>query len=173
MHALMVTLLTLFVVSAPAYAKREEPKKVAPVVKAGVRYGAPNTPSRVVMVEAWDEKTNKKLWERIVYEVKLTPSLEEDVQWDFITQLAIKGDNLLITTESHRQYRLNVKTRKVERIDTDDAAIQAVQADRQMTAGWVGEREPHRVNSAISRSTALSTGSTAVGSTTSGFSGGS
>jgi hypothetical protein len=125
---LMVMFLTLLIVSAPVYAKREEPKKVAPVVKAGVRYEAPNTPSRVVMVEAWDEKTNKKLWERIVYEVKLTPGLEEDVQWDFITRLAIKGDNLTITTESHKQYLLNVKTRKVERIGTDNAANQAAQA---------------------------------------------
>jgi hypothetical protein len=103
--------------NATAYAKREDPKKVEPVTKAGIRYEAPNKPSRVVLVEAWDENSGKKLWERIVYEVKVDPKLEEDVQWDFITRLSFDGDKLLITTESHQQYRLDVKTRKVEKIE--------------------------------------------------------
>ena len=100
----------------PAYAKREIAKKVVPVVRGGIRYEAPNRPSRVVVIEAWDEKTREKLWERIVYEVKIDPKIEEDVQWDFIARLRLEGNDLFVTTESHRQYKVDVKTRKVEEI---------------------------------------------------------
>ena len=112
----------VMLLAGPVYAKRDMPKKVDPVVGGGIRYEAPNRLSCVVVIEARDEKTGEKLWERIVYEVKIDPKLEEDVQWDFITRLRLQGNDLFITTESHREYKLDVKTRKVEEITKDKPA---------------------------------------------------
>ena len=111
--------ILLVLAAVTVHAKREAPKKVEPVAKAGIRYEAPNNLSRTGMVEAWDEKSGKKLWERIVYEVKIDPALEEDVQWDFIARLKLDGDTLLVTAESGQEYRLNLKTRKVEKVKKD------------------------------------------------------
>lgn len=125
MKTMMIALFTLVSLSTiSAHAERMAPKKVEPVAKDGIRYEAPNKPSRNVIVEAWDESSGKKLWEQVVYESKPDPKMliEEDALWDPITRLTLDGDNLLIKTQ-HRQetqqYRMDVKTRKVERIDKD------------------------------------------------------
>ena len=108
---------TLLLAATSADAKRAAPAKVDPVVHAGIRYEAPNKNPRAAMVEAWEVASGKKLWERVVYEAKINPAVEEDVQWDFITGLEIEGEHLLVKTESGKQYRIHLKTRKVERVD--------------------------------------------------------
>jgi hypothetical protein len=99
---------------------RMAPEKPAPVIKDGVRYEAP-VPVDLraggkVVVEAWDEKTNRKLWTQLVYVMKPdNPGLEFD--GDVIEALSLDGDALLITSSGQIQkkyYRLDLKTRKVE-----------------------------------------------------------
>ena len=108
--AAIIALLTL-----TAYARRDLPTKVDPVTGDGIQYEAPNRLTRVVVVEAWDETSHKLLWEQTVYEMKIDPELEEDVQWDFIKTLQLDGNTLIIATESRRAFRLNVKTREIEK----------------------------------------------------------
>ena len=99
-----------------AWAKRAGPKPVTPVVHNGVKYVAPNANGLKGNVEARNEETGDKLWDVVVYTVKIDPNLEQDVQWAFITALAIQDNSLLVTNERSEQYLLDLKTRKVEKV---------------------------------------------------------
>ena len=109
-----------------AHAMRMAPAKVKPVTKDGVRYEAPHSmelpKNAPALVEAWDEKTGKKLWEQVIYRMKPDdPGLEYD--GEYIATLQIDGDHLLITTERRQQYRLDLKTRKVEKLAAQAAPV--------------------------------------------------
>ncbi len=112
-------LLALFLtvaITGDAWAKRAAPKPVAPVVHDGVKYVAPNVNGREGKVEARSEKTGEKLWDAVIYTVKIDPNLEADVQWVFITALAVRDGKLLVTNEKGEQYVIDLKTRKVETV---------------------------------------------------------
>lgn len=115
-------LLALFLtvaITGDAWAKRAAPKPVAPVVHDGVKYVAPNVNGREGKVEARSEKTGEKLWDAVIYTVKIDPNLEADVQWVFITALAVRDGKLLVTNEKGEQYVIDLKTRKVETVKND------------------------------------------------------
>ena len=115
-------LLALFLtvaITGDAWAKRAAPKPVAPVVHDGVKYVAPNVNGREGKVEARSEKTGEKLWDAVIYTVTIDPNLEQDVQWVFITGLAVRDGNLLVTNEKGEQYVLDLKTRRVEKVKND------------------------------------------------------
>ena len=105
----------LFLLMLPSWvlAKRAAPAKVEPVVFEGVRYGAPNDNGRRGYVQAWDIKTEKKLWELTVFTNLINAALEEDVQWVFITKLEIRGGMLIVTSEKEKVYRVDLKKRAV------------------------------------------------------------
>jgi hypothetical protein len=102
-----------------AWAKRSGPKQVAPVIHDGVKYVAPNLNRREGKVEALDPKTGEKLWDKLIYTVKIDPNLEQDVQWVFITALSIRDGKLLVTNEKGDQYTLDLKTKEVENVKKD------------------------------------------------------
>lgn len=117
MNKLSIVLgLILMAIATQAWAKRDEPKPVAPVIHNGVKYVAPNNNGREVKVEARNEKTGEKLWDVVIYKVKIDPNLEEDVQWVFITGLAVRDNVLVMTNEKNEQFTLDLKTRKVEKL---------------------------------------------------------
>jgi LysM repeat protein len=99
----------------PAYAKRANSKPVKPVVFNGVKYVAPNDRGRVCYVQAWDVSQGNLLWERIIYEVPIDPTIEEDVQYNFITALSTQDGSLLVRTESMDNYVLDLKTKGVRK----------------------------------------------------------
>ena len=98
-----------------SYAKRSAPKEIEPVIYNNIKYTAPLTHDYIV--EAWDIKTNKKLWEKKIYDIKYDLSLEEDVQWVFIKSLSIENGNLLITNEKNDIYELDLKDKSVRKIN--------------------------------------------------------
>jgi hypothetical protein len=102
--------------AADAWAKRMAPKEVKPVVHDGVKYTAPHDNGRKGIVVALDEKTGKKLWDAVIYKVKIDSNLEEDVQWVFISGLEIKGDKLIVNNEKSENYSMDLKTHKVEKL---------------------------------------------------------
>jgi outer membrane protein assembly factor BamB len=110
------------VLTCDAWAKRSEPKKVNPVIHGGVKYVAPNVNGREGKVEALDQKTGEKLWDKVIYTVKIDPNLEEDVQWVFITALSIRDGKLLVTNEKGDQYTLDFKTKNIEKVKKDGPA---------------------------------------------------
>jgi hypothetical protein len=66
-------------------------------------------------VVASDLKSGKKLWDLVVFQTKIDPYMEEDVQWVFITSLKFDGDSLIVQDEKSRCYRVNLITRTVEK----------------------------------------------------------
>ena len=101
------------VLSQAAFAIRGAPKDVPPVTYEGVEYRAPQNPSRLGYVEAWDTASGRKLWETRVYRVLINPLLEEDVQWVFIKGLQIRDGKLLVTNEAGRSFTLDARTGRV------------------------------------------------------------
>ena len=51
----------------------------------------------------------------MIYTVKIDPNLEEDVQWVFITELAIRDNTLFVTNEKNEHFTLDLKTKRVEK----------------------------------------------------------
>src|SRR3569623_882229 len=102
-----------------AEAKRAAPHPVPPVVLDGVRYTAPpwgiyhDKRRSGGYVEAWDVKTQKMLWDRIVYRVEYDPNLEPDVQDDFITQLRVEQGHLIALTEHAERFDMDLRTGRV------------------------------------------------------------
>jgi hypothetical protein len=100
-----------------ALAKRVAPAKVEPVTYQGVRYIAPNDDGRRGYIEAWDIRTNKKLWDLTVFTNRIDPTLEGDVQWVFIKELNIRDGALVVTSERDETYRVDLKTKTVRQFD--------------------------------------------------------
>jgi hypothetical protein len=67
----------------------------------------------MAFVIASDAKTGKELWRLTIFETKIEPFLEEDVQWVFITRLELKGNSLLVQDERSRCYKIELTTRQI------------------------------------------------------------
>ncbi len=67
----------------------------------------------MAFVIASDAKTGKELWRLTIFETKIEPFLEEDVQWVFITRLELKGNSLLVQDEKSRCYQIDLAARHV------------------------------------------------------------
>ena len=94
-------------------AKRIVPAAVEPVTHEGVRYVAPNDDGRHGYIEAWDVRTNKKLWALTVFTNRIDPKREEDVQWFFISALALRGDTLVVRSERGTTYQIDLQTKAI------------------------------------------------------------
>ena len=109
----LIFVATALLLPGLAIAKRIAPAKVEPVVHQGVRYIAPNDDGRRAHIEAWDIRTNKKLWDLTVFTNRIDPTLEEDVQWVFIKALNIRDGGLVVRSERDKIYRVDLKTKTV------------------------------------------------------------
>ena len=109
----------LALASSPAFAKRIPPKPVAPVTAKGVVYKAPHfgvfhgKDQNGGFVQAWDAKTKKLLWDRMVYRVIYDRDLETDVQDVFITKLRVVGDKLVVTNEASEKFEMDLPSGRV------------------------------------------------------------
>ena len=103
----LVAILLLTPLVQLASAKRLPPMNVDPVVYEGVRYAAPNDDGRRGYIEAWNVRTNKKLWELTLFSNRIDPNLEEDVQWVFIKALNIQDGRLMVTPERGKTYQID------------------------------------------------------------------
>jgi hypothetical protein len=128
-------------------AKRVAPSKVEPVTYEGIRYMAPNDDGRRGYAEAWDVRTNKKLWDVTVFTNPVDPKLEEDVQWIFINKLDVCNDNLIVTSERGNTYQIDLKTRAI------------TQSDPASSPSQVPDNQPHDIPEAVK--TAIASGSLA------------
>jgi hypothetical protein len=114
---LIFILFPVVLLPYPISAKRIAPAKVEPVIHEGIRYVAPNDNGRRAYIEAWDGQTNRKLWDLTVFTNRIDPTLEEDVQWVFITSLSLRNDMLVVTSERGKTYQIDLKTRSVTQSD--------------------------------------------------------
>jgi len=112
---LVVSLMVFLPCLTPA--KRAAPAQVKPVIHDGIRYIAPNDDGRRGSIEAWDVQANKKLWDLTVFTNHIDPKLEEDVQWVFINKLDVRGDTLVVTSESGNTYQIDLRTKAITQSD--------------------------------------------------------
>lgn len=89
-----------------ALAERMPPKEVAPIYYKGVKFIAPT--NKMGIVEAWDIETNKKVWEKKVYQVFFNPLMERDVQDVFISSLSIEGEKLVVVNERGKRFEIDI-----------------------------------------------------------------
>src|SRR6476659_3482254 len=118
MTRLPVILLLALLLPQLTSAKRLPPVKVDPVIYEGFRYVAPNDDGRRGYIEAWNVRTNKKLWELTIFTNGIDPNLEEDVQWVFIKALNIQDGRLMVTSESGKSYQVDVNTKTITQPDS-------------------------------------------------------
>ncbi len=92
-----------------AFAKTADPE---PFVLGNVTYS-----SHANVITATDNKSSKPLWETKVYPTvkpaKINPAIEEDVQWNVITQITSKKNVLQITDSKGKTYRLDRRNGKL------------------------------------------------------------
>jgi len=110
---IIVIISILFLISNSVEASRISAPEVQSLVYKGIKFIAPNTPEKMSYIEAWDIKTNTKLWELKVYEVKINPELKADVQWIFITSLYISVGKLIVVNEAGERYEVDIEAKKV------------------------------------------------------------
>ena len=105
----MLGLLVVFELLAPAFAKRGAPKQVKPVEKEGIEYSAPLDREGYI-VATWI-KTKREIWSRQIYVVKheYKLGLSPDVQTCFITNLELKDGKLRIRNERKAEFELDLE----------------------------------------------------------------
>jgi hypothetical protein len=97
-------------------ARRRAPKEVAPVAAAGIKYKVPHfgafhgQTQNGGYVQAWDLKSKKLLWDRMVYRVVYQPNRETDVQDVFIVQLRINHGRLFVKTERGHKFEMDLSS---------------------------------------------------------------
>lgn len=106
------TALVLCFLTAFAAAKRAAPKPVTPVISGAIRYSAEGNGLDEYVVAA-DASNGKELWRVRVFHNEIDPTLEEDVQAVFITNLKLMGNSLSIRDEKSRCYSLDLATKRV------------------------------------------------------------
>jgi hypothetical protein len=100
------------------FAKRAAPQKVEPAFTSTLKVVAPLDDGKIARIEVFDRADGRPLWSLVVFENKIDPRLEEDVQWRFIKSMKAVGDTLEITAEGGACYRVILATRKIELLPT-------------------------------------------------------
>jgi len=88
-------------------AKRSSPNEVEPVIYSGIKYTAPH--EKMGYVETFNNITGEKLQEIKVYDVKIDPNMEADVQGIFITNLSVVNGKLIIINEAGIKYEIDIE----------------------------------------------------------------
>jgi len=111
----IITIITIIPLCASlvVFAMRLPPKPVDKIVHEGIEYRAPH--ELMGCIEAWHLKTGVRIWWKQIYAVRYNPKLETDVQDVYITNMKLKGNNLIIKDESGRKYSLNLSSLEVKR----------------------------------------------------------
>ena len=111
--AITAVVLAFLAVSVPA--KRVDPKPVAPLTFAGIRYTAQGD-GRDHYVVAADLSSGNELWRVKVFHSHIEPWVEEDVKWVFITDLKLAGNALLVRDEKSRRYSIDLTKRRAQKL---------------------------------------------------------
>ena len=110
----------VFLLAAPAVAKRLPPKAVPPAVSGGVRYKVDGN-GRDQYVVAVDTSNENVLWRVKVFHVRTKFWVEGDVQWVYITDLRLVGGSLLVKDERSRCYSVELRRKRVKKRQCDSA----------------------------------------------------
>lgn len=121
--------LTMTSPDLPPRASRRAPRRVEPVVHAGVRYEQvigkvlPEQDDTGRWLAAYDVATDKLLWGVKVYDTPHIAELERDVQAVFFASLQLDdgGRALLVSNERGRRFSIDLATHAVREIPAEPA----------------------------------------------------
>ena len=112
LQTFLITSIGLVSLMPCSVAKRLPPKPVSPVVSGGIRYSAAGN-GKDQNVVATDVASGKVLWQVRVFHNEIEASLEEDVQWIYITDLKVVDRSLLVKDERSRCYSVDLRDKRV------------------------------------------------------------
>jgi hypothetical protein len=106
----------LLALSSPetAHAKRRPPAEIEPVVKNGIRYVVPHfgalhgKEQNGGYVQAFQVKSGKLLWDRMVYRVVQDATLEGDAQDVFIVRIGVGDAALFVEDELGNTFEMDL-----------------------------------------------------------------
>jgi hypothetical protein len=109
----------------PVAVKRRAPPKVAALTLDGVRYEQAVLPrseaagQRTGYLAAYRGASDERLWRVRVYELKVDPRLEADVQDVYFARMEASPDGreILVTNENGGRFAVDVRTHGVRRLD--------------------------------------------------------
>ena len=109
----------------PVAVKRRAPPKVAAVTLDGVRYEQAVLPrseaagQRTGYLAAYRGTSDERLWRVRVYELKVDPRLEGDVQDVYFARMEASSDGreILFTNDNGGRLAVDVRTHDVRRLD--------------------------------------------------------
>ena len=129
----ILILIVLSCVSQAAYAKRGPAPVVPPLAVNGVTYSASPQPEwattvcGTVYVRAVDLKTGRPLWQTKLYEIKLNPHVEGDVQDVCVESMRAVHGHLKLVNEKGDTFKVDLATGRVleggGRVYYDDSDI--------------------------------------------------
>ena len=107
----LITFLLIFCLINPVqvFASRDRaPVKITPIIYKDIKIVAENSsPYDMGIVQAFDINTNKLIWSKQVYKVKLKSNVEADTQWVFIKDMKIDEDKLVVINERQKMFTLD------------------------------------------------------------------
>jgi hypothetical protein len=114
----ILVLIAVVCVSRAAYAKRGPAPVVPPLTVNGVRYSVlggqvGKEPVSAVVLRAVDMHSGHVIWEATLYEIKLNPPLETDVQDVYVTSMQVVNDVLEVANEAGDTIKVDLATGKV------------------------------------------------------------
>ncbi len=87
------------------------PAKIPPVLYKNVKIVAENSTSdNMGIVQAFNINTNKLVWSKKAYTVKINPQIEKDTQEVYIKEMKIENDKLVVIDERLKKYLLDPDT---------------------------------------------------------------
>ena len=106
-------------------ADRPPPPKVSSIEHAGIRYSQETDglmhglDQRTGYLVAADAATGTRLWALRVYEVRMIPGLESDVQDVFFRSMSLQEDgrSIVVEDELGRRFAIELSTRSVKPAD--------------------------------------------------------
>jgi outer membrane protein assembly factor BamB len=120
-HRLKISLalMALFFPPAVAHAKRGPAPVIAPVIKGGVEYAVSPQPEwrqeekGTVFLYAKDAKTGQPLWSLELYQIKVNPKIESDVQDVCVSSMRVSDGKAHIRNEKGDEITVDLATRQV------------------------------------------------------------
>lgn len=138
-HLVMMLLVLMLVI---VQARHVNPPAVPAITNSGVRYVVPNDKGLRAYVEAWNISTGQKLWTKAIFTHWYIPPFgTECMHYEWIESVALLKDDLVLTSERGRIYRLNTHTRSVRRANKNP---NPAASDNGATAVLVDAERPKR-----------------------------
>lgn len=108
MKKIIIIFSVFFLLVPIVWAKRIPAPKVEPVTHNGIQYVAPNDDGRREYIRAFDVETGKLLKEITLKKNFISPWIQEDVQWFYITKMEVKEGHLVLTDEKNRVFKVKL-----------------------------------------------------------------